>query len=112
MTELPFDTIMVSFFFVIGKAEIRPDEAFKLGRIAQIMQENPNATITITGHADSGTGTAEINQELSRKRAATVADMLTKAGIAANRITCSSTGTDADPSASPESNRVAICIVK
>ena len=99
-------------FFLIGKAEIRPDEAFKLGEIAQILKDNPDAKITITGHADSATGTPEINRELSQKRAQTVVDMLTKAGISANRISYSSTGTDVDASASPESNRVAVCIVK
>jgi OmpA family. len=62
--------------------------------------------------ADSGTGTPEINKELSEQRAATVAEMLKKAGIAASRISYSSTGTDVDASATPESNRVAVCIVK
>ena len=99
-------------FFLLGKTEIRPDEAFKLGQIAQILKDNPDATITISGHADSATGTSEINKELSAKRAATVADMLKKAGIAASRISYSSTGTDVNASASPESNRVAVCIVK
>ena len=106
------DTVNDDIYFLIGKAEIRPDEAFKLGRIAQILADNPNARITITGHADSGTGTPEINKELSEQRAATVAEMLKKAGIAASRISCSSTGTDVDASATPESNRVAVCIVK
>ena len=40
------------------------------------------------------------------------ADMLKKAGIAANRITSNAIGKDKDASASPESNRVAVCIVK
>jgi len=106
------DTYTDDIYFLLGKTEIRPDEAFKLGQIAQILKDNPDATITITGHADSATGTAEINKELSAKRAATVADMLKKAGIDASRISYSSTGTDANVKASPESNRVAICIVK
>jgi outer membrane protein OmpA-like peptidoglycan-associated protein len=106
------DTVNDDIYFLIGKAEIRPDEAFKLGRIAQILADNPNARITVTGHADSGTGTPEINKELSAQRAATVAEMLKKAGIAASRISYSSTGTDVDASATPESNRVAVCIVK
>ena len=99
-------------FFVIGKAEIRPDEAFKLGQIAQILKDNPDAKIEITGYADSGTGTSDINRELARKRAETVAQMLKDAGIAADRISYSSTGGDRNASASPESNRVAVCIVK
>jgi TonB-linked SusC/RagA family outer membrane protein len=99
-------------YFVIGKAEIRPDEAFKLGRIARILEENPEARITITGYADSATGNSEINEKLSRQRAAVVVEMLKKAGISADRISYSATGTDRDPSARPESNRVAVCIVK
>ena len=99
-------------FFVINQAELRPDEAFKLGRIAQIMNDNPDATITVTGHADSGTGTDSINQSLSEQRAQVVVDMLKKAGIAASRIISKAVGGDRNPSASPESNRVAVCIVK
>ena len=99
-------------FFLIGKSELRPDEAFKLGQIAQLLKENPDATITVTGYADSATGTAEINQTLSQQRAQVVVDMLKKAGIAASRISFKAAGSDRNASQSPESNRVAVCIVK
>lgn len=99
-------------YFIIGKAEIRPDEAFKLGQICQILKENPDAKVAISGYADSATGTRQINQTLSEKRAAVVAEMLKKAGIAAGRIVTSAVGTDRNASASPASNRVAVCIVK
>ena len=99
-------------FFLIGKAELRPEEAFKLGQISQILKDNPDAKIAITGYADSGTGTSDINMTLSQQRAAVVANMLKKAGIAASRITSAAAGTDKDASKSPESNRVAVCIVK
>jgi len=99
-------------YFIIGKAEIRPDEAFKLGQICQILKDNPDAKIAISGYADSATGTKQINQTLSEKRAAVVAEMLKKAGIDAGRIVTSAAGTDRDASASPASNRVAVCIVK
>ena len=98
-------------FFVIGKAEIRPDEAFKLGQIAQILKDNPSAKIEITGYADSATGTAETNKTLSEQRAQTVVDMLKKAGVDASRISFTS-AVDRDSTQSPESNRVAVCIVK
>ncbi len=101
-----------NLFFLIGKAELRPDEAFKLGQICQILKENPDAKIAISGYADSATGTKAINQTLSEKRAAVVADMLKKAGIAAGRIITSAVGTDRNASAAPASNRVAVCIVK
>ena len=98
-------------FFLIGKSELRPDEAFKLGRICQILKDNPDAKIAVTGYADSGTGNDEINNALSKERAAVVVDMLKKAGIEAGRITSSAIGGDKDKNASPESNRVAVCIV-
>ena len=99
-------------YFVIGKAEIRPDEAFKLGKICQLLEDNPDAKVTITGYADSATGNASINKTLSEQRAARVMEMLTKAGISASRISYSAVGSDRDAAKSPETNRVAVCVVK
>ena len=99
-------------FFVINKAELRPEEAFKLGRLCRVLEENPEAKITVTGYADSATGTDKINQDLSARRAQVVVDLLKKAGIAASRIISGNVGGDRDKSLSPESNRVAVCIVK
>ena len=98
-------------YFLIGKSELRPDEAFKLGRICQILKDNPDTKIAVSGYADSGTGNDEINNTLSKERAAVVVDMLKKAGIEASRITSSAIGGDRNANASPESNRVAVCIV-
>ena len=99
-------------FFVIGKAELRPEEAFKLGRICQILKDNPDAKITVTGYADSGTGTADVNRSLSEERAHAVVDMLKKGGISESRISFDSVAGDRDASQSPASNRVAVCIIK
>ena len=98
-------------YFIIGKAEIRPEEAFKLGKIAQIMKDNPDARIEITGSADSATGSASANAKLSEHRAQTVVDMLTADGIAASRISYKA-AVDQKPGQGAEANRVAICIVK
>jgi len=114
--KVPASTLNGSYtdelIFLIGSAELRPGESFKLGRIAQILIDNPEAKITVTGYADSATGTKEINKTLSEKRAAVVVKMLKDAGIPESRIISSSTGKDKDASKSPESNRVAVCIVK
>ena len=101
-----------SLYFLLGKSELRPEEAFKLGQLCQILKENPDTKIQITGYADSGTGTDDINRRLSAERAAAVAKMLQDAGIAKSRIETGSVGGDHDATASPESNRVAVCIVK
>ena len=52
-----------------------------------------------------------VEQSLSAQRAAAVAKMLQDAGISADRIT-SASQVDRDATASAESNRVAVCIVK
>ena len=101
-----------NLFFLIGRSELRPDEAFKLGQIAEILKDNPDAKISITGYADSATGTARRNQVLSAERAAKVVEMLKSAGISASRITSVGTGSDKDASKGPAANRVAVCIVK
>ena len=114
--EVPVNTLKGIYeddlYFVIGKAELRPEEAFKLGQIARILQDNPDAKITVTGYADSGTGTPAINKSLSAQRAANVVTLLKSAGISADRISSAGTGIDKDASASPANNRVAVCIVK
>ena len=114
--EVPVSTLKGIYsndlFFLIGKAELNPQESFKLGRICQILSDNPKAKIVIKGYADSGTGTNEINNRLARERAEAVASMLKANGIAADRISIEYLGGDRDASASPESNRVAVCIVE
>lgn len=114
--EVPVNKLDASLsddlFFVINKAELRPMEAFKLGRLCRVLEENPDAKITVTGYADSGTGTDKINEDLSARRAQVVVDLLKQAGIAASRIISGHVGGDRDKNLSPESNRVAVCIVK
>ena len=92
-----------NLYFVIGQSELRAGEAFKLGQICQILKDNPDATISIAGYADKGTGTPEINNQLSAARAKVVADKLIEAGISASRISTSAAIAD---------DRVAVCIVK
>ena len=94
------------------EAELSPKEAFKLGRICQILKDNPDAKIVIKGYADSATGSTQRNNELSEERANAVAEMLRSEGIAPGRISIEYTGGDRDASASPADNRVAVCIVK
>ncbi len=116
IVEVPVSTLKGEYseevYFVIGEYEIRPDEAIKIGRICQILNDNPEARIVITGYADSGTGTPEFNMELSKNRANAVAVKLVKSGIDAERITCKGIGSDKDASVTPDYNRVAVCIIK
>ncbi len=98
--------------FGLGKTNLTEDEAFKLGRIFQTLEAYPDAKITVTGFADTATGTAEINRRLSRERVENVSNKLQEAGIPASRITSKVGEGDWDKNASPEANRrVTVSIV-
>ena len=98
--------------FLLGKSDIRADEAFKLGRIVQSLEAYPDATIEITGFADTATGTAEINRRLSNQRVQNVSKRLQEAGIPASRIKVNVGEGDWNANASPEANRrVTVSIV-
>ena len=102
--------IQVNVFFKINSAVIRPEEAGKVDKLAAYLQKHPAAQVTLTGYADAQTGNPRINKTLSARRAQTVADALTAKGIAADRITVDSQGDTVQPFATPEENRVTICI--
>ena len=91
--------------FAVNKTDLRPEESFKLGRMCQVLKENPSAKVVLTGYADTATGTPAINSELAARRAATVAAKLRDEGIDPNRISYTSEEGDWNKSASPEANR-------
>ena len=97
-------------FFKINSTVIRLEEARKVDELAAYLQKHPALKVTLTGYADAQTGNPRINKTLSAKRAQAVADALTAKGIAATRITVDSKGDTVQPFATPEENRVTICI--
>ncbi len=100
-------------FFTIKSTQISNAEMNKVGEIADYLNKNPEAKVTITGYADKGTGNVTINKNLSVKRAQIVANTLkTKYGIAADRISTDSKGDTEQPFTVNEMNRVSICIAK
>lgn len=65
--------------FQIGKTELSNEARANLGLMAQLIKDgDKDAVYTITGYADKGTGSARINERLSRERAQAVYDCLTK----------------------------------
>lgn len=101
-------------FFKINTYNITPAEMTKVTAVADFLKQHPNATVTVTGYADKGTGTKAYNLRLSAQRANTVANTLrTKFGIASSRITVKSMGEDEyQPYPDPVQNRVAICVAE
>ena len=100
-------------FFNICGSTVSSTEMTKVEDIVAYLKKYPQATVTITGYADKGTGSAKGNKVYAEKRANMVANLLTKTyGIAANRITVESKGDTVQPYAENELNRVSICIAK
>ena len=72
-------------FFDFDKADIRPDAASVLDRVAQGIFSVGSSNITLVGHADTS-GPAAYNQWLSERRAFAVREYLIGKGIAAQVI--------------------------
>lgn len=84
--EKEFVAAPVSVFFNINKAKIASRrELVNVKAIADYAIDN-NATLIVTGYADSATGPADFNRELSRKRAEAVADELVEMGVKRDNI--------------------------
>lgn len=85
-----------SVFFNIGKSKIASrKDLVTVKQLAEVAKEK-NAKITVTGYADSKTGSVAFNQKLSQKRAETVADELVKMGVSRENIEVVAKGGVAD----------------
>lgn len=87
-----------SVSFASGSASIDPKLHPTLDKIAATLTEYAQTSVTVIGYTDS-VGSPEANRELSRRRAAAVADYLGQHGVSRNRITVDSRGEE-DPIAS------------
>jgi outer membrane protein OmpA-like peptidoglycan-associated protein len=103
--SLPADVL-----FDFDKAEIRPDAAAALGRLATVVRGYPNGRAEIQGHTDAK-GNAAYNQRLSERRADAVKRWLVeREKIAADRLTTRGFGksrpvADNDTDAGRQKNR-------
>lgn len=107
-----FEAVEENVFFLIGQSSIRESEASKVDAVADVLRANPQTRVTVTGHADRETGSAERNMELSKERAENVAAALIAAGVEADRITVAYKGDTENVSPVAEENRVAVCVVE
>ena len=82
-----FITTPVSVFFNINRTNIASQkDLVNVQALAKYAKEN-NCKLSVTGYADSATGTPAINQKLSEGRAATVTEELVKMGVGRDKIT-------------------------
>lgn len=99
-------------FFTINSSVIREPERAKVVELSAYLKKHKNAIVEITGYADAGTGTAVINRRLSSERAEAVKKMLAEqCGVPVSQIKTSYKGSEVQPFADNDMNRVSICII-
>lgn len=103
-----------NIFFDINSSDINGAEKDKVADIVDYLISYPDTKITISGYADKNTGTAEINEKISKARTESVMQALKDAGIAEDRITTEVKGSESGQPFSDDytKNRVAICIAE
>jgi outer membrane protein OmpA-like peptidoglycan-associated protein len=84
-TERGYVVTIGDVLFDTDKASLKPDGLSTLRKLADAMAQNPDRSVLVEGFTDS-TGTASHNQELSERRANTVASTLAGMGVARERV--------------------------
>lgn len=78
---------LYGILFDTDKADIQPESKPALDEIAILLKQEPNLKLHVVGHTDN-VGGYEYNLDLSKRRAQSVVDALTRQhGIAADRLT-------------------------
>jgi len=81
--KVTFDS---GILFATGKSDLNVSSKAALSKFATTLKETPETDVTIYGHTDN-TGSREVNEQLSRSRAASVANFLNSNGILSDRMT-------------------------
>jgi len=77
--------VLRNIYFDYDKADIRPDAALELDKIAAFLQSDPNVRIELSAHADSR-GSHDYNMKLTQRRADSSVAYLVSKGIAEDRL--------------------------
>ena len=83
------DMLTVTFksdvLFAVNSSTLKPGGYDELKRVARVLNQYPQTTITIAGHTDS-TGSEAYNQKLSERRAEAVKTALVNMGVNSARM--------------------------
>ncbi|MGK6350935.1 OmpA family protein [Parapedobacter sp. DT-150] len=77
--------VLRNIYFDYDKADIRPDAALELDKIAAFLQSDPDLRIELSAHADSR-GSHDYNMKLTQRRADSSVAYLVSKGIAKDRL--------------------------
>ncbi len=81
--KVTFDS---GILFTTGKSDLNSSSKAALSKFTTTLKETPETDVTIYGHTDN-TGSREVNEQLSKNRAASVANFLNSNGISSDRMT-------------------------
>ncbi len=81
--KITFDS---GILFPTNSAQLQPAAQTEISQLAETLKKYPDTNIVIEGHTDN-TGSREINQPLSERRAQAVADYAASLGVDRSRIT-------------------------
>jgi outer membrane protein OmpA-like peptidoglycan-associated protein len=79
-------TFESGLLFDVGKADLRPEAQANLVKMAGVLNKYEDTNILIEGHTDSD-GSADYNQTLSERRAASVKAYLAAQSVVSGRMT-------------------------
>jgi outer membrane protein OmpA-like peptidoglycan-associated protein len=71
--------------FDTDEADLKPGAGSAIAQLAELLDEYPDRRLRIEGHTDSR-GSDAYNRELSKERAAAIADALTNRGVSRSRL--------------------------
>ena len=89
--ELPKTYTLKDVHFDTNKATLKSGSFKSLNELAEFMIHKTTLKIELAGHTDSD-GEADMNLDLSQRRAETVRNYLIKKGVASNRLTAKGYG--------------------
>lgn len=86
LPSMNIPVLVRNVFYPFDRAEISPESAPALERLAKLLTDNPHITIELAAHTDYR-GSDAYNVSLSQRRAESVVHYLIKKGIARERLT-------------------------
>ena len=91
LPSMNIPVLVRNVFYPFDKAEVSPESAPALERLAKLLTDNPHITIELAAHTDYR-GSDAYNVNLSQRRAESVVHYLIKKGIARERLTAKGYG--------------------
>lgn len=103
-------------FFQLGSTKLSDQDQNTVAQAAQVYKTKPNATVTVTGYADT-VGSPSANMALSQQRANVVKGLLINGGVPAGSINATASGdtgllVDTGPQTNQPKNRRVVIVIQ